>query len=294
MAALTRPLHGLLPNVLKGLAQTAPTQLPKPDALHQPKLWPADGARQMRIALLTGCVQTSLAPQINAATIRLLTRLSVEVVVSKGAGCCGALQHHLGKEEMAKEAARRNIDAWMRDIEAADLDAVVVNASGCGTMLKDYHHLFRDDPEYADKAQQISSLARDITEVLAELDTSFLKIKEQMTVAYHSACSMQHGQSITEQPKQLLRNAGFNVVEPGEGHLCCGSAGAYSFLQPEIAGALRDRKINNIEQTSPDIVATGNIGCLMHMQSGLNAPIVHTVELLDWASGGPDPRRPRA
>lgn len=290
LAALTRPLHRILPGGLKRLAQSAPAQLPITDASHEPNVWAAQGARRMRVGLLVGCVQTSLAPQINASTIRLLTRLGVEVVVSNGVGCCGALQHHLGKEEMSKQAARKNIDAWIRDIEGTVLDAVVVNASGCGTMLKDYGHLFRDDPEYAEKAKKVSSMACDVTELLDKLEMSFPREVETLTVAYHSACSMQHGQSITEQPKRLLSSAGFNVVEPREGHLCCGSAGAYSFLQPKIAGELRDRKVSNIEQTKPDIVATGNIGCLMHMRPSLDAPIVHTVELLDWATGGPDPR----
>ncbi len=289
-AALTRPLHGILPKKLKTMAAAAPRPLPKADIFDARRVWPAQGARRMRVILLAGCVQQSLAPQINAATIRLLTRHGVEVVVAQGDGCCGALQHHLGKEQPALAAARRNIDAWLNEHEEAAVDAIVVNASGCGTMLKDYDHLFKDDPQYRQRAKQIAALARDVTEVLDTLDISFNGASEPMTVAYHSACSMQHGQSIRRTPKDLLERAGFTVVEPKEAHLCCGSAGAYSFLQPDIAATLRERKAGHLKRLHPDIVATGNIGCLMHLSPALATPIVHTVELLDWASGGPDPQ----
>jgi glycolate oxidase iron-sulfur subunit len=289
-AAVTRRLHGILPQKLRTMAAATPRPLPKAEIFDARRVWPALGNQRMRVTLLAGCVQQSLAPQINAATIRLLTRHGVEVVVGEGAGCCGALQHHLGKEQPALAAARRNIDAWMNEFERGAFDAVVVNASGCGTMLKDYDHLFREDPEYREKAKKIAELARDVTEVLDALDLSFSDAAEPLRVAYHSACSMQHGQSIRQTPKDLLKKAGFSVVEPGEAHLCCGSAGAYSFLQPEIAVKLRERKADHLKRLHPDIVATGNIGCLMHLSPVLPAPIVHTVELLDWASGGPDPR----
>lgn len=292
LAAWTRPLHGLLPKSLRTLTDAAPKRPPRRSEFDKPQVWPAEGARRMRVALLAGCVQRTLAPEINAATIRLLTRLGVEVVVAKEAGCCGALQHHLGREESAKAAARRNIDAWMKAARQEPVDAVVVNASGCGTMLKDYAHLLREDPAYAEKAQEISSLSKDIVEILEMLEPSFdpPAAAQRVKVAYHSACSMQHGQSIKQAPRKLLEAAGFEVAEPAEGHICCGSAGSYSFLQPEIAGRLRTRKADNLNRLDTDVIAAGNIGCITHLAPALGPDILHTVQLLDWAAGGPDPR----
>ncbi|MCG5476608.1 MAG: glycolate oxidase iron-sulfur subunit, partial [Sinorhizobium fredii] len=251
-------------------------------------VYAAKGTPRGRVALLAGCAQPVLRPEINEATIRLLTGQSVEVVVSAGEGCCGALVHHMGREEQALNAARRNVDVWLKAAEEDGLDAIVITASGCGTTIKDYGHMLRLDPAYAEKAAKVSALAKDITEYLAGLD-----LPEQgprgMTVAYHSACSMQHGQKITLAPKQLLKRAGFAVREPAEGHLCCGSAGTYNILQPEISAKLKARKVRNIEATKPNVIATGNIGCITQIASGTNIPILHTVELLDWAYGGPKP-----
>jgi glycolate oxidase iron-sulfur subunit len=242
---------------------------------------------------LPGCAQKVLAPAINEATIRLLTRHGCEVVVARGSGCCGSLAHHLGQEAPALRFARANIDAWERERLAFGLDAIVINASGCGTTVKDYGFMLREDPAYAEKAVRIASLARDVTEVIAKLGLLRPTLETPVTkrrVAYHSACSMQHGQRLHAGPKELLAAAGFEPIDVPEGHLCCGSAGTYNLLQPEIAAVLRDRKLANIAGTRPDIVATGNIGCITQLGPGCEVPVVHTAELLDWATGGPAPK----
>ena len=247
--------------------------------------------RRRRVILLAGCAQQVLRPEINDATIRLLARRGVDVEVAPGAGCCGALVLHMGREAAAIAMAKRNIDAWMRVIEKGDpVDAVIVNASGCGTTVKDYAHLLARDPKYAEPAARIAGMARDVTEFIGSHDMGPPKRWSSLRVAYHSACSMQHGQRGSEEPRRLLRNAGFTVVEIPEGHLCCGSAGTYNVLQPTIAGELRERKIANIRSVRPDVVATGNIGCLTQLAAGMDIPIAHTVELLDWAYGGAMPR----
>jgi glycolate oxidase iron-sulfur subunit len=292
-AAVARPFARLLPGRLAPLFALAPASIPAASRTGGPQVFAAEGARRMRVALLPGCAQRVLAPEINEATIRLLTRHGCEVVVAHGSGCCGALVHHLGQEAAALEFARANIDAWERERLAAGLDAIVINASGCGTVVKDYGFMLRGDSGYADKAARIASLARDVTEVVAMLGLgrpSGGAAIGKRRVAYHSACSMQHGQGIHAAPKALLAAAGFEPIDIPEGHLCCGSAGTYNILQPEIAAALRDRKLANIAATKPDIVATGNIGCITQLAAGCPAPVVHTVELLDWATGGPPPR----
>jgi glycolate oxidase iron-sulfur subunit len=195
----------------------------------------------------------------------------------------------MGREDDALALARRNVDAWTREIEGKGLDAIIVNVSGCGTTVKDYGHMLRLDPAYAEKAAKVSALARDITEFIAEIGLLAPVRMPELTVAYHSACSMQHGQKITTLPKRLLVEAGFRVRDVPEGHLCCGSAGTYNMLQPEIARRLRDRKVKNIEAVAPDLIATGNIGCMTQIGSATKIPIVHTLELLDWATGGPEP-----
>ena len=288
MASLFRPLSGLAPGRLKGIMRMTPA-LPPAQPTDRPGVFPAQGLRRMRVAILSGCVQPAIAPNINAAAIALLNRHGVEVVVAEGAGCCGALPHHLGKTERSHVLAKAEIAAWTREIERDGLDAIVITTSGCGTTVKDYGFMFRDDPEWADKAARVSSLARDVTEVMADLGLQATSAPAGLTVAYHSACSLQHGQAIRTTPKQLLQAAGFTVREPAESHLCCGSAGTYNLLQPEIAGRLRDRKVGNIEATRPDVIAAGNIGCMSQIASGTRVPVVHTVELLDWATGGAKP-----
>jgi len=294
LAALGRPFAPLFASVksLKPLAAMlvmAPASVPAASPVSKPATHKPTAPKRGRVALLTGCAQSVLDPAINEATVRLLTRLGVEVVVPEGEGCCGALVHHMGREEAALAAARNNVDAWMRQIEAGGLDAIVITASGCGTTIKDYGFMLRLDPAYAEKAARVSALARDVTEYLSTLDLPEPAVRSGLTVAYHSACSMQHGQKITRQPKELLARAGFLVKEPREGHLCCGSAGTYNILQPEIAATLRKRKVGNIEATGAALVATGNIGCMTQIGGGTKLPVVHTVELLDWAWGGPKP-----
>jgi glycolate oxidase iron-sulfur subunit len=240
-----------------------------------------------RIALLQGCAEPVLKPEIREATVRLLNRCGYDVTFARGEVCCGALVHHMGREEESLDAARRNVDAWTR-MAADGLEAVVVTASGCGTTIKDYGFMLRNDPAYAEKAAAVSALAVDVSELLARIDLPPADAKG-LTVAYHAACSLQHGQGVIDAPKQLLTAAGFKVKSPVEGHLCCGSAGTYNLLQPEIAGQLGDRKAANIARLKPDVVATGNIGCAMQLGQRLDAPVVHTVELLDWATGGPVP-----
>jgi len=260
--------------------------------------------RTSRMALLPGCVQPALRPEINAATTRLLARLGVDLVVAPGTGCCGALVHHLGREHDASAQAKADIDAWTREIEAGGLDAIIVTASGCGTMIKDYGFIFRDDPAYAEKAARVSALARDISEVLTDLlapappsapvaaVAPIASPAPALRVAYHSACSLQHGQKLHGVAPKLLRAAGYTVLDAiPESHICCGSAGTYSMLQPEMSAKLRDRKARNIESTRPDVIATGNIGCMTQIEQATGIPIVHTVELLDWATGGPTPPR---
>jgi len=288
---LAKPVLERLPVVgarLGAMLSLAPASLPPRSTAAAGDVFRASGARRKRVAILTGCAQPVLKPSINDATIRLLTRFGVEVVLPKGEGCCGALVHHLGREHEGHAFAKANIDAWMREIEGGGLDAIIITASGCGTTIKDYGHMLRDDPAYAAKAARVSALSKDITEVLADLALPEAP-PQGLTVAYHSACSMQHGQKITDAPKKLLKAAGFTVKDVPEGHICCGSAGVYNILQPEIAGQLRARKVKNIERTRPDLIATGNIGCMTQIGKGTAIPIVHTVELLDWATGGPMP-----
>jgi glycolate oxidase iron-sulfur subunit len=290
-ARLAKPFAGLMPKRLRPLVALAPRSVPAASAMDRPQTFPAEGERRMRVALLAGCAQQVLAPEINEATIRLLTRHGVEVIVAPGSGCCGALVHHLGQAAPALALARANIDAWEGALAAGGLDAIVVNASGCGTMVKDYGFLLRSDPVYAEKAARIAALARDISEILDSLGLrqSFEGAVPALRVAYHSACSLQHGQGVEREPRGLLAAAGFAVVEVPEGHLCCGSAGTYNLLQPELAAALRERKLANIALTGADLVATGNIGCITQLSGGAPLPVVHTVELLDWATGGPMP-----
>jgi len=284
-APLFRAVRGLKP--VAAMLELAPRAVPPP--VPRRARYPAVGARRGRVALLTGCAQSVLDPAINEATIRLLTRLGVEVVTPEGEGCCGALVHHMGREDEALAFARRNVDAWTRAAEDDGLDAIVITASGCGTTIKDYGHMLRFDPAYAGKAAHVSALAKDVTEYLATLNMPEPATRPGLTVAYHSACSMQHGQRIVRQPKELLAKAGFDVKEPREAHLCCGSAGSYNILQPDIAARLQKRKAANIEATGADLVATGNIGCITQIAAAASIPVLHTVQLLDWAYGGPRP-----
>ncbi|MEM7269624.1 MAG: glycolate oxidase subunit GlcF [Pseudomonadota bacterium] len=288
-AKIARPFRAILPDArLRAMVEMAPKTIPPVSRNDDAQVFHAIGPRRKRVALMTGCAQKALNTDINDATIRLLTRHGCEVVIAEGMGCCGALTHHMGKTAESHGAAAKNINAWSKEIAGEGLDAIVINTSGCGTTVKDYGHMFRNDP-LAEKAAKISALAKDISEVMLDLGLSDPTHAPDLIVAYHSACSLQHGQQIKTAPKELLKQAGFKVLEPAEPHLCCGSAGTYNLMQPEISAQLKARKVANIERLNPDVISAGNIGCMMQIGSAASAPIVHTAELLDWATGGPMP-----
>ena len=300
LARLARPFAALLPGSapgattpsfvrrIKAMLALAPSSLPPPGAAAG-SVFPAMGERRGRVALLQGCAQQVLAPRINQAAINLLTRHGIEVVLVADEQCCGALTHHMGDDADALARARHNVSAWMREAGANRLDAILVTTSGCGTVINDYGYMLREDRDYADPAAKVSGLARDITEYVASLDLPAPQGRSDLVVAYHSACSLQHGQKITALPKDLLSKNGFVVKDVPESHLCCGSAGTYNILQPDIANKLRDRKVANLATVKPDMIAAGNIGCMIQIAGGTSVPVVHTIELLDWATGGPRP-----
>ncbi len=292
-ARLVRPLSPLFRRFgleeVAAMIDLAPQSFPGEAQYAGPGTATTKAEHKARVVMLAGCAQQVLRPSINDATIRLLARRGVDVVVSSGAGCCGALNHHMGREADAVRQIKRNVDAWSKEMAKGNVDAVIVNASGCGTTVKDYGHILKHDPDYAGRAAKISSLARDITEFLTQVPIGPPTRWSSIRVAYHAACSLQHGQRVTDEPKWLLKQAGYSVSEAPEAHLCCGSAGTYNILQPAIANELKTRKLKNIRTTRADVVAAGNIGCIAQLEPGLDMPIVHTVELLDWAYGGPVP-----
>jgi glycolate oxidase iron-sulfur subunit len=300
LARLGRPLAALLPTPepaspspslwrrIGAMLALAPGKLPAPGPSGG-SVFPAIGEKRGRVALLQGCAQQVLAPRINQAAINLLTRHGVEVVLVKDEQCCGALTHHLGRDDDALARARANISVWAAEAERNGLDAILVTTSGCGTVIKDYGFMLREDRQFAASAVKISALAKDITEYVSAIDLLPPQQQSDIVIAYHSACSLQHGQKITQAPKELLSKNGFVVKDVPESHLCCGSAGTYNILQPDIASRLRDRKVANIATVKPDMIAAGNIGCMVQIASGTSVPVVHTIELLDWATGGPRP-----
>jgi glycolate oxidase iron-sulfur subunit len=300
LARLGRPLTALLPTSkaasasptlrrrIRAMLALAPSSLP-PRGAAGGSVFPAQGMRRGRVALLQGCAQQVLAPRINQAAINLLTRHGIEVVLVKDEQCCGALTHHLGRDADALARARANIGVWTAEADRNGLDAILITTSGCGTVIKDYGFMLREDRDFAAAAARISALAKDITEYLGGIDLQPRQQHRDIVVAYHSACSLQHGQKITQAPKELLSKNGFVVKDVPESHLCCGSAGTYNILQPDIANRLRDRKVANIAMVKPDMIAAGNIGCMVQIAGGTSVPVVHTVELLDWATGGPRP-----
>ncbi|MDB6183070.1 glycolate oxidase subunit GlcF [Paracoccus fistulariae] len=289
-ARLARPLRGLMPDArLRAMLDMAPARIPPTSPNDSPQVFPAEGPRVKRVALLIGCAQRALNTDINDATIRLLRRHGCEVVVPRGVGCCGALTHHMGKTDESHASAAANIRALMAEANGPGLDAVVINTSGCGTTVKDYGHMFADDPMAADAAH-IAALACDISEIMADLGLKDATHADPLRIGYHAACSLQHGQQIRETPKDLLKQAGFTVLEPRDSYLCCGSAGTYNLMQPEISAQLKSRKVETLEVLQPQVICAGNIGCMMQIGSGTEVPVVHTAELLDWATGGPKPR----
>lgn len=289
-AQLGRPFAALMPGRLKTLVSMAPRELPSPSWADKPQVFPAEGPRKARVGLLNGCAQTVVNPAINEATIRLLNRHGVEVVVTRDQGCCGALVQHMGDTPGAQAQAKANIAAWSREMDGEGLDAVIINTSGCGNTVKDYGFLFRHDEVWRPAAERVQAIAKDITEFMAEHGLNQPVRRPDLRVTYHAACSLQHGQGITKAPKGLLGDAGFQVKDVPESHICCGSAGTYNLLQPEIATQLRDRKVGNIGKTQPDVIAAGNVGCMTQIASGTDVPVVHTAELLDWVTGGPVPK----
>ncbi len=288
---LQSPLHKMGLHTLSGLLDALPGRLARAPRYENHTL--AKGKQLKRVALLPGCTNDLIRPSINEAAIALMSQIGIEVIVPAGLGCCGAIEHHLGEEEKALRSARRHIDILKKLHEEQPLDAIINLASGCGSMLKDYPHLLRNEVGYAKRAGDIAHLARDITEVLHTTPMTAPRQWSDIKVAYHGACSLEHGQRVTKEPRTLLAKAGYTVLEVPEGHLCCGSAGTYSLLQPTISEALRKRKIRNIASVEPDIIAAGNIGCINHMSPKTKTPIVHTVELLNWAYGGECPRELR-
>jgi glycolate oxidase iron-sulfur subunit len=275
---------------MAAMLRLTPHRKPAPPVDRIGKIYPAQGERRGRVALLSGCINPVLSPSTDEAAIRLLNRHGIEVVVAAGEACCGSLVHHMGREEEAFAFARNNIDAWTREIDGEGLDAILITVSGCGVTIKDYGFMFRTDAAYAEKAARVSALAKDVSEYLAGLTLTRTTDTHGLVVAYHSACSLQHGQQITREPKELLVKAGFRVKDVPEGHLCCGSAGTYNIMQPAIAKGLQARKVAAIESVAPDVIAAGNIGCITQIGAGTAIPVVHTVELIDWATGGPLPQ----
>jgi glycolate oxidase iron-sulfur subunit len=300
LARLVRPLAALFPlsevasesptllRRIKAMLAMAPAGLPAPGPSGG-TVFPPQGMRRGRVALLQGCAQQVLAPRINQAAINLLTRHGIEVVLVKDEQCCGALTHHLGRDDDALARARANIAVWLAEAEQGGLDAILTTTSGCGTVIKDYGFMLREDRDFAVPAAKISALAKDITEYVGGIELQPSQQRSDITIAYHSACSLQHGQKIAQAPKELLSKNGFVVKDVPESHLCCGSAGTYNILQPDIANRLRDRKVANIAMVKPDMIAAGNIGCMLQIAGGTSVPVVHTIELLDWATGGPRP-----
>ena len=287
---IIKPLSFLLPKFLKNSLNLMPNKIPK-KTIKSKKIYPALGKKTMsRVALLTGCVQRVISPEINESTIRLLNRHDVEVVVLPKIDCCGSLNHHLGKKDLAHSSFVKNINLWHEEYLENGLDAIISNTSGCGTTLKDYGFILRNDKELKKKAKKISELTKDISEYLNEnLKLEFKNSSEKYKIAYHSPCSMQHGQKVHEQPINLIKKTGNEVLNIPDGHICCGSAGTYNILQQEIAETLLKNKVKNIEKISPDFISTGNIGCMTQIANGTSIPIVHTVEIIDWLTGGPKP-----
>jgi len=290
-ARLFYPFRFLFPKKIKNMMKYMPNSFPV-SRQENKEIYSPVGKTYARVALLTGCVQRVISPQINDATIDILNRHGVEVIVPKKVDCCGSLNHHLGKEELAHKSFINNINSWFKWYEEKNLDAILVTTSGCGTTLKDYGYIFRDHPdkELRRKAKMVSSLAKDVTEYLGKnIKLNYVKKDKKFTIAYHSACSMQHGQKIHSQPMDLLKKTGNEIVEIPDGHLCCGSAGTYNLLQDEMATELLKRKVSNIDKVKPDFISTGNIGCMTQISSGTKIPIVHTIEILNWYTGGEKP-----
>ena len=292
LGRMARPFIGLLGGRLAGMAARIPAATARGKIYDRKHTFKPDGNRRLRVVLALGCVQQALRPAINDASVRILRRLGAEVVIAgDGAGCCGALDHHIGKDAKARKFARANMAAWAGCEAELPFDYIVTNAAGCGTQIKGYEQLLGGIDA---QAASMAARARDITEVLAELGLPAQSAKRLPRVIYHDACSLMHGQGITSEPRQLLVDAGFTLQEiPGK-HFCCGSAGSYNLMQPEMADKLLARRMRSIGDAVAGfedqcVIATGNIGCMEQLASATDIPVVHTAELLDWATGGPPP-----
>jgi len=284
LAGFAKPFAPLLPKRLQGLVAKAPDVSATSVGAGT---YPAEGTRRARVALLTGCAQSVVGDEINRSAIRLLTRHGAEVVVAE-APCCGALPQHMGQRDRAQALAAATIEGWWKETQEGGgkgLDAIVITTSGCGTSIKDYSHLFPGDA----KAAKVAALALDVSEWMERTGLKTPASPTGQRIAYHAACSLQHGQKQRTAPQKLLRDAGFIPMEVADGHFCCGSAGTYSILQPDLSAELKSRKQAHIQKIQPEWVATGNLGCILQLTEGLDAPVVHTVQLLDWATGGPKP-----
>ena len=286
VARLTRGLHGGLPTGLRHLASFLPV---RNDAARLPYRSRPQGPARARVALHAGCVQQVVGARINAASARLLTRLGCEVVVPRGAGCCGALELHVGRAANATARAKACIAAWETELDTHGLDHIVITAAGCGTAVKDYPRLLADEPAWSDRARRVSALACDLSELVSTLDFTPLDDLPALPLAYHDACSLRHGQRVTAPPRHLLETCGFELIAIPEGHVCCGSAGSYNLLQPAMAARLGERKATAIHSTPAMAVVSGNLGCMVQIERHGLLPVLHTAELLDWASGGPRP-----
>ena len=290
LVKLVKPFHFLMPLKIKEMMNLMPSNFPKKTLKEKEVYYVNNQKKIARVVLLTGCVQKEISPQINESTIRLLNRHGVEVIVPKKIRCCGSLNHHLGKEDDAHKDFRNNINTWYEEHQKGNLDAILSNTSGCGTTMKDYGFIFKDDQEMKKKAKIISNLTKDVSEYLSEsLKLNFKTKDKKYKIAYHSACSMQHGQKVHEQPINLIKQTGNIVLDVPEGHMCCGSAGTYNILHQKMAKSLLKNKVENIQKISPDFISTGNIGCMTQIGAGTKIPIVHTVEVMDWLTGGPKP-----
>ena len=291
LARIGRPFQFFLPSKIKNMMNLMPSSFPK-KTLKEKKIYrPKLKKTISRVVLLTGCVQKEISPQINEATIRLLNRHGVEVIVPKKIRCCGSLNHHLGKQDLAHKDFINNINTWHDEYLKGNLDAILSNTSGCGTTLKDYGFIFRNNKELKKKAKKISELTKDVSEYLLDhLNLKFKNKEKKLKIAYHSACSMQHGQKVHSQPMELLSKTENEILEIPDGHICCGSAGTYNLLQTDIASKLLTNKVNNIESLKPDVISTGNIGCITQISNGTKIPILHTIEILDWYTGGLKPK----
>ena len=295
ISRLAKPFSPLLRHMpwsrsLSVMLDLAPWKMEPPSDLKDGEVFRARGLRRARVILFQGCAQRVLAARINEAAIRLLTRHGVDVIIASNEGCCGALALHMGREEEARRFARSNVESWYRQVNQSGIDALISTASGCGSVIRDYSHILGRDEKFGGKAARISDITRDITEFLPALALDNPDHSAGLRVAWHPPCSLQHGQNIRRQPVQLLQNAGFEVCELADSHLCCGSAGVYNILQPELAGKLLKRKISTIAAVEPDIIVTANLGCMTQIETRARQPVVHIVELLDWATGGPRPK----